>query len=397
MIASGIVTVADTSKLTWKWDFANNHLSTLQNPVAENYTIPGIYTISLMATNSSGCTNTVNTSIEAYSIPLLKVAQDTFVCQHRGTNLEVTGASTYSWSPSTGLNCTNCSSPVANPDSAISYAVKGTSIDGCTALDTVKVIVKYPFKIGYSKQDTLCKGQSKKLYANGTNNYLWTPAAGLNNTTSATPTAQPDTTTNYMVIGTDDKGCFRDTGHVLIRVFPVPEVDAGGNRTVNIGKTLDLLPVISPDVTDVLWSPTTGIFRNSYPGISVKPNSNTDYTVVVKNAGGCSAQDRVTVYVICNGANVFIPNTFSPNGDGVNDIFYPRGSGLFKIQTLRIFNRWGQVVFEKNSFDANDVTAGWDGTFKGARLNPDVYVYTIDIICDNNSILVYKGNVALIQ
>jgi gliding motility-associated-like protein len=147
----------------------------------------------------------------------------------------------------------------------------------------------------------------------------------------------------------------------------------------------------------VLWSPTTGIFRNSYPGISVKPNSNTDYTVVVKNAGGCSAQDRVTVYVICNGANVFIPNTFSPNGDGVNDIFYPRGSGLFKIQTLRIFNRWGQVVFEKNSFDANDVTAGWDGTFKGARLNPDVYVYTIDIICDNNSILVYKGNVALIQ
>lgn len=397
MIVNGIVTAADTSSLTWKWDFANNHTSTLQNPLAEKYAAPGIYTIALVATNSSGCTDTVKTSIEAYSIPSLKVAQDTFVCQHKGTYLQVTGANTYNWSPSIGLSCTTCVAPLANPDSAINYVVKGTSIHGCTALDTVKIIVKYPFKIGYSKQDTLCKGESKKLFVSGTNSFLWTPATGLNNNTSATPTAQPDTTTNYMVVGTDDKGCFKDTGHVLIKVYPVPEVNAGGNKTINIGKTLDLSPVISPDVTEVLWSPTTGIFRNSYPGISVKPNTNTDYTVVVKNPGGCSAQDRVSVYVICNGANVFIPNTFSPNGDGINDIFYPRGSGLFKVKTLRIYNRWGEVVFERNSFDANDAATGWDGTFKGAKLNPDVYVYTIDIICDNNSVLVYKGNVALIQ
>jgi gliding motility-associated-like protein len=397
MVANAIVTTADTSALTWKWDFANTHTSTLQNPPAEKYTVSGVYTIALVTTNSSGCTDTVTTRAEAYSIPSLKVVKDTFVCQHTGTTLQATGASTYNWNPSTGLNCSNCPAPVATPDEAINYVVKGTSIHGCTATDTVKVTVKYPFKINFSRQDTLCKGQSKKLFVSGTDTYLWTPATGLDKNTSAAPTAQPDTTTNYLVTGTDDKGCFKDTGHVLIKVFPVPQVNAGGNKTVNIGKTLDLLPSVSPDVTQVLWSPTTGIFRNSYPGISVKPTSNTDYTVVVKNAGGCTAQDKVTVYVICNGANVFIPNTFSPNGDGANDIFYPRGTGLFKIKTLRIFNRWGQTVFEKNSFDANDAAAGWDGSFRGTKLNPDVYVYTIDIICDNNSILVYKGNVALIQ
>ena len=95
---------------------------------------------------------------------------------------------------------------------------------------------------------------------------------------------------------------------------------------------------------------------------------NTEYTVS-KNSGGCAAKDKVTVFVICNGNNVFVPDLFSPNGDGVNDIFYPRGNGLFKVKGLKIFNRWGEAVFEKNSFNANDPAAGWDGMFRGTKLN----------------------------
>ena len=126
-----------------------------------------------------------------------------------------------------------------------------------------------------------------------------------------------------------------------------------------------MLPVISADVTNVNWSPTSGIFRNSYPGITVKPNESLEYTVEVANPGGCVARDRVTVNVLCNNANVFMPNTFSPNGDGANDIFYPRGSGVFQIKVLKIFNRWGEVVFEKSNIHANDISSGWDGTFNG--------------------------------
>lgn len=397
IVVKGTVTVADTSSLKWNWDFANSNFSTLQNPVAEKYTTAGVYTIALIATNSSGCMDTVTKTIEAYSIPDVRAGQDTFICQLRGVTLSATGASIYNWSPSTGLSCTTCGNPVATPASAINYIVKGTSVHGCTASDTMKVIVKYPFRITYGNRDTLCRGESAKLFAAGAVSYVWTPAAGLNNNTSATPTATPDTTTNYIVVGKDDKSCFTDTGHVFIKVYPIPVVNAGSDKILNIGKTLDLMPDISADVTEVLWSPTTGIFRNRYPGITIKPTTNTDYTVRVKNPGGCTAEDKVSIIVVCNGGNVFMPNTFSPNGDGANDVFYPRGSGLFKIKNLRIFNRWGEVVFEKNSFNANDVSAGWDGTFKGVKLNPEVFVYTIDIICDNNSILNYKGNVALIQ
>lgn len=397
MTLKGTEVVTDTSILKWNWDFANNNFSTLQNPVAQKYTTAGVYTIVLTAINSSGCVDTITKTIEAYSIPNVKAGQDTFICQLRGINLSATGASTYNWSPSTSLSCTSCANPFATPASAISYTVKGTSIHGCIASDSMKVIVKYPFRITYGNRDTLCRGKSAKLFATGAVSYVWTPAADLNNNTSATPTATPDTTTNYMVVGKDDKSCFTDTGHVFIKVYPIPVVDAGNDQVMNIGKTLELMPTISADVTEVLWSPTTGIFRSSYPGITIKPTTNTDYTVRVRNPGGCTAEDRVSIIVVCNGGNVFMPNTFSPNGDGANDVFYPRGSGLFKIKTLRIFNRWGEVVFEKNSFNANDASAGWDGTFKGVKLNPEVFVYTIDIICDNNSILNYKGNVALIR
>jgi gliding motility-associated-like protein len=94
---------------------------------------------------------------------------------------------------------------------------------------------------------------------------------------------------------------------------------------------------------------------------------------------------------------VFVPNTFSPNGDGSNDVFYVRGKGLERVKSLRIFNRWGQIVFEKRDFPVNDASAGWNGTFMGNRPHPDVYIYQVEVFCDNSEIIRFEGNVALIQ
>ena len=168
-------------------------------------------------------------------------------------------------------------------------------------------------------------------------------------------------------------------------------------KKISLGIPVYLQAVFSNDVTQVNWSPTDGAFRNSQDAITVKPSLNTEYTVEVKNIGGCSAKDKVTVFVTCDNDNVFVPTLFSPNADGVNDVFYPRGRGLFKIKSLVIFNRWGEAIFEKRSFNANDASAGWDGTFKGSKLTPDVYVYILELICDNNSVLSLNGNIALVK
>ncbi|MDP4282827.1 MAG: PKD domain-containing protein [Bacteroidota bacterium] len=394
---SGIISQPDTSSVSWKWDFANGNTSTQKNPVSQNYPKDGFYNVKAIAFSSNGCNDTIIKPIEIYPLPGLIKSSNAVVCFGTTAPLQVSGAKNYSWSPSTYLSCTNCANPVSKPDSAIKYQVKGTSDKGCISKDSVSLIVKYPFKISVSKEDTLCLGKSVQLNAGGTEVYQWSPSAGLNNPLIASPEAAPPTTITYRVIGSDSAGCFKDTGYIPVKVFPVPVVSAGSDKTINVGQQFDIAPQISKDVTDVTWTPSTGIVSNHYPGITVMPRESIEYTIDVKNAGGCRARDKISIYVLCNNANVFVPNTFSPNGDGANDIFYPRGSGVFKIKNFRVFNRWGEVVFEKSNFNANDASYGWDGTYKGRKLSADVFVYTLEVVCDNNTSLVFKGNIALIN
>ncbi len=394
---NGNLAVPDTSVISWSWTLGNGNSSALQNPPQQIYNAVGVYNIQLIAENSSGCKDTVNTTVEAYGIPVVNAGTDTLICRGKSIALSAVGAANYVWSPPNGLSCITCAKPVASPDSLTVYSVKGTTVNGCSNVDTVIVDVKQRFTMLNSAGDTICRGSSVRLFANGATTYLWSPQAGLNSTTIATPLANPSVTTTYRVIGTDNKNCFSDTGYAVVQVYQIPTIDAGQDKTINVGQSIELKPTASSDVSKITWLPSPGIVSTNGNNLLVKPRETTTYTAEAVNAGGCKAKDNVTVYVVCNGANIFIPNTFSPNGDGVNDIFYPRGTGLFRIKTLRIFNRWGEVMFEKNEFMPNDVSAGWNGTFKGKLLTPDVYVYTVDLVCDNNSILTLKGNVALLQ
>ncbi|MEI9933434.1 MAG: PKD domain-containing protein [Ferruginibacter sp.] len=385
-IFNGKIITADTSALYWHWNFGNGDTSVLQNPPQQIYSIAGRYKTSLKVLNSSGCIDSMERIIEAFPIPNITISKDTFICRGSSITLTPRGADYYQWIYFSRLSCLSCDSTVASPLSDTKYIVKGSTIHGCSAIDSITIRVQQPFAMTYGRPASFCKGNSAYLYANGADSYIWTPSEGLDNPTSASPMATPDITTIYQVVGTDSKACFKDTGLVTVVVHQLPTVSAGKCKTINVGETTDLIPTVSNDVTQITWFPTGNATSTSNIGIAVNPIQTTNYTVHVTNAAGCEAQDTVTVFVICDGANVFIPNTFSPNEDGVNDHFYPEGNGLFKIKTLRIYNRWGQVVYERNNFLPNDESQGWDGTFKGVKLNSDVFVYTIDIICNNNNI-----------
>jgi gliding motility-associated-like protein len=94
---------------------------------------------------------------------------------------------------------------------------------------------------------------------------------------------------------------------------------------------------------------------------------------------------------ICNEPSLFIPNAFSPNGDGQNDVLYVRGK-MIKDMTFRVFNRWGEMMFE--SFERS---VGWDGTYKGKKMEPDVYDYYLKVTCIDNVESIVKGNVTLLK
>ena len=102
--------------------------------------------------------------------------------------------------------------------------------------------------------------------------------------------------------------------------------------------------------------------------------------------------------MFCDGAQVFIPNTFTPNGDGVNDRFYVSARGVSSIVRLSVYNRWGELVFQSLNSQPNTPGAGWDGTYKGLVLEPDVFVYVAEVICElGGQPFSFKGDVSIVR
>jgi gliding motility-associated-like protein len=204
---------------------------------------------------------------------------------------------------------------------------------------------------------------------------------------------------NYTIqlIASNKLGC-SDTATKTIYVTPPPTAAPVQNPiTINVGSSADLLMNYTGNITSYTWTPNTQLSCNNCPAPVASPKFNTTYTVAVTDKFGCTNQKDITVVVLCNKVNFFIPNTFSPNGDGQNEIFFPRGTGLFRIKSMIVFNRWGEIVFEKKDFLPNDPAAGWTGVFKGQKASPDVYIYMMEILCDNNTVIPVKGNVTLLR
>lgn len=196
-------------------------------------------------------------------------------------------------------------------------------------------------------------------------------------------------------VATNSSGC-KDTTTQNILVNPLPVVNMPGQMTVQAGFPVTIPATYTPNTVNWSWAPPTGLSCTNCPTPDAGPRFNTVYRVDFTDSNGCTNRGFITVIVICKNANVFIPNTFSPNGDGSNDRFYPRGTGLDRVKLIRIFNRWGEIVFEKKDFPINDALSGWDGTYKGNKAKADVYVYQLEVFCENGDLIRLNGNIALI-
>lgn len=395
---SGLVR-ADTSTISWNWTFGNGQVSTLQTPVTQTYPSAGTYPVKLTATNTEGCKDTTDRTVVIHPKPIVYAGMDTAMCRFSSVQLNAAGANTFTWSVNPNLSCLNCASPIAKPDTSTMYYVLGKTSFGCTNTDSVLVKVQSRMEIDIVSADTLCAGQSVSLKVSGADKYEWSPSLWLDNPNSATPKATPDTTIRYRVIGSDSGSCFADTVFITLKVYPIPRVliKIGDRVNLTTGGTVKLETQNSTDVTTWSWSPIMGLSCASCAEPIASPRETVTYTVVATNDGTCIARDQVTVTMICNDGNIFIPNTFSPNADGSNDLFYPRGKGISQVKTMKIFNRWGQIVFEKNNFTPNLANDGWNGTSNGEKLPPDVFVYIIEVVCDNQTIIPLKGNISLVR
>jgi gliding motility-associated-like protein len=391
------VIAGDAGSLGWQWNLAGGQTAATAQPPPVAFTQAGTYTVSVKATDTHGCADSAGESVVIHPLPATSAGGNYVLCQGTPVVLRAAGADRYAWAPPTYLSCSSCPAPLADPPTDMEYTLTGYTVYGCTAADSAHVRVILPPVVAVGDDTTVCLGGYYRLHASGAATYSWSPTAGLTDPDVADPVATPDLTTTYTVTGADSAHCFTALGRVTVTVDPLPTVHAGPDVTASAGVPTPLHISNSPDVTGWLWTPPNGLSCDTCADPDASPAGNTFYTITVHNAAGCTAQDTMTVFVTCGGGNVFIPNTFSPNGDGMNDVFYPRGKGIGLVKSFRVFNRWGQLVFERYNFPPNDRGSGWDGTVGGRKVSPDVFVYECEIICENNQVLLFKGDVTLLR
>lgn len=294
-------------------------------------------TITLTETNTCG---NAPSSINITTTNVTINASSASICPGFSTNLTASGATTYTWSPATGLNTTSGANVIANPTTTITYTITGN--DGtCSGDTTITVTLLPPLTIDLNSSTTnLCSGNTSTINASGADNYIWTPAATLSSSTGSSVIANPSTTTTYSVVGST--ATCSGTNAITIIVTPEPVISLTPNSvTICEG---DSAIVTASGATTYAWAPNTNFNSIDPPNntsVNVYPTTTTTYTVI-GTTNGCNNSAMVDVTVLPK----IIPNA------GLNDtICFGQTTTLFGSggQTYSWFPTFG-LATPNNSF-----------------------------------------------
>jgi gliding motility-associated-like protein len=381
---------------TWQWTFPNGSSSTLADPAPIAFNQTGSYQVKLVVSNS-GCNDTIIKNVVVNPNPVNILSQRSLtLCAGSAVELRAQGAASYKWTPASGLLSDTGSVVMAAPSADLMYRVSAISANGCVGKDSVMIRIVKKKEVQLPAELSLCSGSSIQIKATGADAYQWIGnTAGLSSTSIADPTAKPIAAVRYTVVGSDAQRCFSDTAIVNMIILPSPTVDAGPGGEVSVGASFALQSTVSADVKTYNWSPDKYLTCSNCPSPIVTPTENVTYTLRVVNDKGCIAADTVTVNVLCNESKIYIPNAFTPNGDGKNDLFMLAGQGIKVVRSLKIFDRFGTMIFEKTNFQVNDPGSAWNGRIGGKLVPAGSYIYVAELSCDEKNFM-RKGSITVI-
>jgi gliding motility-associated-like protein len=403
-----VLTLNNSSTFTtdFLWDFGNGTVDSINYTPTVTFTNPGTYQIQLNISDSI-CLGQDNYSLTIQvSAPLLVSLPDTlFLCQSIDTTLVPTisgTANNFLWSNSSDFSDTlntNLQNPnfyLVDPQNQTYYFQADNGY--CSVLDSIHVSI-FTESISIQCLDSICITNPLQLQAqtngSGTFSYFWTsPNVQINpNNQTNAQCLLPGSQYVYLQ-ATSPQGCVvLDSQFVYVSTFNQGSVLATVNPNIVMPGGSTQLTGIVPANASYSWSPTFGIVNPAALQTMVSPLETMIYTLTATD-GLCTKSDTalVRVYeIVCDEPYVFVPNAFTPNGDQENDVLYVRGIWIEKF-VFRIFDRWGELVFE-----TTDQSIGWDGTFKGKKLDPDVFDYYLDVDCLGGSQNIIKGNVSLMK
>ncbi|MEN8811537.1 MAG: gliding motility-associated C-terminal domain-containing protein [Flavobacteriales bacterium] len=339
------------------------------------------YNVSI--TTPEGCPTQDSILITVIDIPQPIISNNDSICAGSSISLIASGADSYRWSPSTSLNTNTGSNVNANPSNTTTYYVDFTNICA-TLIDSVTVFVIKPEAVS-SPNDTICFNQTALIWASGGVSYSWSPSSAVSSPSGDTTIVSPILPTTFKVIITDANGCI-DSAFTTINFSPIPSIYAGENQIINFGETANLLATSSPGT--FYWSFHTSLSDTVNKATTAQPSNTTQYVANLVDDFGCLVSDTV---VISLDGSLYVPNSFSPNDDGKNDVFRVQGEDITNFR-LFVFNRWGEQIFESTS-----IAKAWDGTHKGQLCKVDSYVWKIIYSDANTSRKEIYGHVNLIK
>ena len=467
LTASGASTYSWTPSLGLNSSSGASVISNAANTTT--YTVTGV--------DVHNCSSSKTTKVSVHQPPVITVNSAT-ICSAQSATLSATGASSYTWIPTTALNNNIGATVVSNPSNSISYTVTGTDVNSCIgrAITTVSIINTPTLHINNA---TICTGKSVLLNASGTSTYAWSPSTGLNNITGATVIANPGASTTYTVIGSigtcttlatavvsvyplplvsinpksadgcapfctsftntlsginngstfiwnfgngntsflsSPSYCFNTQGNYMVLlsvkdtitgcvntstasviVYPVPDADfyATPQPTTILDNTIHFYDNSTGlTITSWNWNLGNGTFSSLQNPICIY-NDTGSYSVqcTVTNNYGCKSTVTKPV-IIDDYYGLFVPSAFTPNSDGLNDVFCAKGEGI-KDFKMYIFDRWGLQLFY-----SDDLNKGWDGNYKETGIKAvqeDVYVWKIKVQTLNGYSKELSGQVSLIK
>jgi gliding motility-associated-like protein len=390
---ASLVPQSNFSNVSYAWLAQNTTIPTV-SPALNVSPQQTIYYV-VTAVDNFLCTHTENLTITVVPLPVMTLAANqTTLCAYDTLQLSATGASSLSWSGPLSISNGNASQTLTLPLSG-TYQVIGTSPEGCQDSTALSITVNPAPQLQITPDQGICPGFAAQFTVSGALNYVWNDPQ----LTASTNTVTPASTTTYMVVGANQYNCL-DSAQTTVTVYPQPSADftasptilTSDDPTVNFTSNAQNAAVSTWDFGDGTTAENgQNEFDYTYPFVE---DQNYTVTLNVVSAEGCTAERQVQIQ-IKGGIIYYVPNTFTPDGDALNNLFTPVFTSGFDPQSfhMTIFNRWGEPVFE--SYDAK---AGWDGKIDIYAAPEGTYTYVIDFkTLNTDQIMRVSGHVLLMR
>jgi gliding motility-associated-like protein len=381
------LTASGQGTVTWTPNYNINDPNSFSPIVTPK--VPTTYYATLF--ESPGCSATDSVRVDVVRFVSLRLGNDTTLCLSDSMQINTfSNALKYVWTPASTLSSDTAKSPLANPLESTRYQVVA-SIGKCSASADINVrVVPYP-AANAGNDTTICFPQSVQLVASGGSIYLWSPPTFLSDPAVFNPVATPVESIQYIVKVNDVLGCPKPMYDTIIINVDKPVADAGPRDTIIVvNQPLQLNGTGAAE--SFSWTPATGLSNSNIPNPVALLSENQQYILNIMSGAGCNSTDTINIIVYKVKPGIFVPNSFTPNGDGLNDIFRPVLIGMKSLHFFKVYNRAGQLVFSTSVQNQ-----GWDGTYKGSDQDSNVFVWTVEGEDYLGKKVFEKGSVTLIR